>query len=66
MENTFWTLIDNEYYRIHNGNLKYAPMCSDTSKILTDEEEKVEVISPELLERINYEFRMTLCVDDIV
>lgn len=65
MQNTFWTLIDNGYYRIHNGNLKYAPMGSETSQILTDKEHKVQDISSELLEKINSKFGMTLSITDI-
>jgi len=26
MDNTFWTLIDNEYYRIYDEILKHAPL----------------------------------------
>jgi hypothetical protein len=25
MQNTFWTLIEDGYYRVFNGELKYAP-----------------------------------------
>lgn len=53
MQNTFWTLIDNDYYRIHNKTLKHAPQNQNTNKIETSQETKVEVISPERLEKIN-------------
>ncbi len=66
MQNTFWTLIEDGYYRIHNGNLKYAPMCHETSKILTDEEERVQIISPEKLQKINASLDVSFLVEDFV
>lgn len=47
MQNTFWTPIDGNYYRVYNGVLKYAPICSETSIVLHQKEEAVEVISDE-------------------
>ncbi|MCD4757065.1 MAG: hypothetical protein K8R39_02255 [Arcobacteraceae bacterium] len=66
MQNTFWTLIEDGYYRIHNGNLKYAPICSETSRILTDEEEKVQIISPEKLQKVNDSLGVSFLVEDFV
>jgi DNA mismatch repair protein MutH len=64
MQNTFWTPIDGNYYRVYNGVLKYAPMCSETSIVLTDKEELVEVISAEQLEKINSKLGSSFTVDD--
>ncbi len=32
--NTFWKLIDGQYYRIFNGELKYAPACEYSNSVL--------------------------------
>ena len=64
MQNTFWTLIDGNYYRVYNGVLKYAPMCSETSKVLSHQEEIVEVITATQLEKINEELGSNFTVDD--
>jgi len=53
MDNTFWTLVDNEYYRVHDKVLKYAPVNSETNLIESSLESKVEIITPELLEKVN-------------
>ena len=53
MKNTFWTLIDDQYYRIYNGELKSAPKCIETSTVITSQESKVKVVSGEQLEKIN-------------
>jgi len=66
MQKTFWTLIEDGYYRIHNGKLKYAPMCGETSKILTNQEEKVQIISPEKLQKINDCLGVSFLVEDFV
>ena len=62
--NTFWTLIEDEYYRIYNGALKHAPVCAETSSVLTNEESRIEVISAEKLELINKELGCSFIVDD--
>ena len=64
MNNTFWTLIENEYYRIHNGVLKYAPVCSNTSTVLNSEESQVQVISADKLEKVNQEFGSSFIISD--
>lgn len=64
MKNTFWTLIDKEYYRVHNGVLKYAPMCSETSTVVTSKESKVEVVSAEQLEKINSKLGSCFTIDN--
>ena len=64
MQNTFWTLIDDEYYRIHNGVLKYAPVCSETNKVVANEESLVQVISAYRLENINKILGSKFTVDD--
>lgn len=46
MNNTFWTLIDNEYYRVHDKILKHAPLNTETNSIESSQESKVEVIAP--------------------
>ena len=53
MENTFWTLIENAYYRVYNNKLKHAPLNQINQTIETSQESNVEVITPELLEKIN-------------
>ena len=62
--NTFWTLIEDEYYRIYNGELKYAPLCTNTQSVNTNEESNMEVISPDKLELINLEFGSNFIIDD--
>ena len=64
MNNTFWTLIDNEYYRVHDKVLKYAPLNAETNNINTEEESIVQVITPERLEKINIKLGCTFIVDD--
>jgi len=56
MNNTFWTLIDNEYYRIYDKELKHAPLNKETNSIDVSLESVVEVITPERLELINMTF----------
>jgi len=41
MSNTFWTLIDNEYYRVHDNILKHAPLNTETNLIESSQESKV-------------------------
>lgn len=64
MNNTFWTLIDNEYYRVHNKVLKHAPLNTDTNSIELSQESKVEVITPELLAKVNAILGCSFIVDD--
>ena len=64
MGNTFWTPINGNYYRVYNGELKYAPMCSETSIVLHQKEETVEVISAEQLEKINSKLGSSFTVND--
>ncbi len=53
MNNTFWVKIDEGFYRIHNGVLKYAPVEGDDISVNLNEQTSVEVISPEKLEKVN-------------
>ncbi len=64
MNNTFWTLIDNEYYRVHDKVLKYAPINIETNSIESSQESKVQVIVPEQLEKINVILGCSFIVDD--
>lgn len=64
MNNTFWTLIDNEYYRVHDKVLKHAPINTETNSIESSQESKVEVIAPEILEKINEKLGCSFIVDD--
>ena len=64
MNNTFWTLIDNEYYRVHDKVLKHAPLNAETNNINTSEESIVQVIAPELLEKVNTILGCSFIVDD--
>ena len=63
MNNTFWTLIEDNYYRIYNGILKYAPVGIDNN-ILLKEEACVEVISANRLNLINNEFGSNFIISD--
>jgi hypothetical protein len=53
MNNTFWVKIEDGFYRIHNGVLKYAPADTDDSSINLEEQSRVEVIGAQMLEKIN-------------
>lgn len=64
MENTFWTLIDNEYYRVHNQVLKHAPINKETNLIETSKKSIVKVIKPEELELINKTLGCHFLMDD--
>lgn len=64
MNNTFWTLIEENYYRIHNGILKQAPANELDFTINRDNEIKVEVITSEMLEKINTKFGSCFTIDD--
>jgi len=60
MQNTFWTLIENYYYRIENKQLKYAPVNPENNKIILEEAEVVTNISADILALINKQFNTTL------
>jgi len=64
MTNTFWTLIENEYYRVHDKTLKHAPLNKDTNSVETSQESIVEVITPEKLELINEKLGCNFIFDD--
>ncbi len=64
MNNTFWTLVDNEYYRVHDKVLKHAPLNAETNSIESSKESKVEVIAPEQLEKVNTILGCSFIVDD--
>ena len=53
MHNTFWTLIENDYYRVHNKILKHAPINKKTNTIDLSKKSVVEVISAQKLELVN-------------
>lgn len=63
IKNTFWTIIEDSYYRIHDGVLKYAPIDNDNNIVLSLESH-IEVISAEMLELINFEFNSNFIMDD--
>lgn len=52
MQNTFWVFIEDGYYRIFNGVLRYAPADTDSSIIL-DDQINVKSITFEKLEIVN-------------
>lgn len=64
MNNTFWTLIDNEYYRIYDKVLKHAPLNQETNSIELSQESVVKVITPERLELINEKLGCCFIFDD--
>ena len=64
MTNTFWTLIEDGYYRIKDGVLLYAPVCRINSSVLSHEQSIVQIISPEKLELINIEFGSKFLISD--
>jgi len=64
MENTFWTLIENEYYRVYNNKLKHAPQSIETNSINTSKESIVQVIEPERLELVNEKLGCSFVMDD--
>jgi len=63
IKNNFWTIIEDSYYRIHDGVLKYAPI-GDNNIVLLSQESHIEVISAEMLELINYEFNSNFDMSD--
>lgn len=64
MNNTFWTLIDNEYYRVYNNLLKHAPLNQETNSIDVNQESNVNVISQEKLEIINQKLGCCFTIDN--
>jgi len=52
MINSFWTLIDNNYYRVKDGILLKA----EDNSIDTFDQVEVELLSSTILDKINYEF----------
>lgn len=64
MNNTFWTLIEDGYYRIHNKTLKHAPVNQEVNTVEISKESKVEVISPERLELVNEKLGCSFVMDD--
>lgn len=65
MQNTFWTLVEDSYFRVHDGVLKTAPLCSDTSSVKTSQESVVKSISPDILEKVNGALGINLSISDI-
>ena len=63
MRYTFWTLIDNGYYRIHNGILKYAP--NENNRINIDQEITVTNLNDNQLKLINLEFGSNFVLNDL-
>ena len=63
MRYTFWTLIDNEYYRIHNGILKYAP--NENNSIDINQEITVIDLNDDKLKLINKELGSNFILDDL-
>jgi len=60
MQNTFWTLIENHYYRIEDKQLKYAPINPTDNTIILDDAQLVKDISSDTLELINKEFNTAI------
>jgi len=53
MQNTFWTLIEDGYYRVFNGELKYAPKSDLNGTVASSDEIIVQSIDADKLELIN-------------
>lgn len=64
MKNTFWTLIENDYYRVHERVLKHAPYNMETNSVELNEQSVVEVISSDRLELINFVLGSHFDIDD--
>ena len=54
MNNTFWTIINEDYYRIKDNELYTAPILND--EVDTDKSSKVVSIDSDSLELVNLEF----------
>lgn len=66
MQNTFWTLIENYFYRIENNQLKYAPVNPADNTIILEDAQIVTTISADILELINREFNTTINIKKIL
>ena len=64
MNNTFWTLIDNNYYRVHNKLLRHAPINIGSNTIELSQASIVKFIEPEQLEKINEVLGCSFIMDD--
>lgn len=62
MQNTFWTLIENHFYRIENKQLIYAPVNPQNNTIILEDAKPVKDISEDILELINKEFNTTISI----
>ena len=60
MQNTFWTLINNDYYRIEDKQLKIAPADPKDNSIILEDAAPVQNLEPSTLELINKEFNTTI------
>lgn len=54
MNNTFWTIINENYYRIKDNELYIAPILND--EVDTNNSSKVLAIDTDVLELINLQF----------
>ena len=54
MNNTFWTIINGDYYRIKDNELYTAPILND--EVDTAKSSKVVSIDSGILELVNLEF----------
>ncbi len=64
MQNTFWTLIENHFYRIENKQLKYAPVNPQNNTIILEDAQLVTDISSDLLELINKAFNTSIIIKE--
>ena len=62
MKNTFWTLIEDNYYRIEDKQLKYAPVNATDNTIILEDAKVVIDISKDILELINKEFNSSIVI----
>lgn len=60
MQNTFWTHIENGYYRIEDKQLKYAPVNPQDNTIILEDVQTVKEISNEMIKLINKEFNTNI------
>lgn len=60
MQNTFWTLIENSYYRIENNQLKYAPVNPKDNSVIIENIQPAKDISASTLKLINDTFNTTI------
>lgn len=63
MSSTFWTLIEDKYYRVHNGILKVAPIGNNNS-VVVHEQNTVEFIELNRLNLINEILGCDFKIDD--